>query len=319
MKKPTKTILITGAAGFIGSHLADRFLQQGYKVIGVDDFSTGQPENIKPLAKQPLFNFFQIKVEDLTPSHLANHSIDVIAHLASPASPVDFDKIPEHIISVNTIGTRSLLNLARRFKSRFLFASTSEVYGDPLVHPQPETYWGNVNPQGIRSVYDEAKRLGETYTALYRRQYKLDARIVRIFNTYGPHMRLNDGRVITNFIKAVISGQPIPIYGDGRQTRSFCFVDDLVDGLTAFLTLDGLDGQTINLGSDQEISINQLFDVFVRILKKPLAKKHRPLIHPDDPKKRRPVLTKAKKLLNYQPKISLAEGLVKTLKYFKVI
>ena len=312
----TKTILLTGAAGFIGSHLTDKLLALNHFVIGVDDLSTGQIQNLSHLQNHPNFKFIQIKAEDLTLDHLQTNHIDIIAHLASPASPVDFDKIPQHIISVNTIGTHNLLNIAQKFKARFLFASTSEVYGDPLVHPQPETYWGNVNPQGIRSVYDESKRLGETYTALYHRQYQLDTRIVRIFNTYGPRMRLNDGRVITNFIQAIINNQPLPIYGDGFQTRSFCYVDDLISGLIQILMLDNLAGQTINLGNDQEISINQLAQTFEQIIGKPLSKTYLQLPHPDDPKKRRPDLTKAKQLLNYTPKTNLITGLQQTLQYF---
>ena len=311
-----RTILLTGAAGFIGSHLTDKLLALNHFVIGVDDLSTGQIQNLSHLKNHPNFKFIQTKAEDLTLNHLQNYHVDIIAHLASPASPVDFDKIPHHIISVNTIGTHNLLKLAQKFKARFLFASTSEVYGDPLVHPQPETYWGNVNPQGIRSVYDESKRLGETYTALYHRQYRLDTRIVRIFNTYGPRMRLNDGRVITNFIKAIINHQPLPIYGDGTQTRSFCYVDDLVTGLISILMLDNLSGQTINLGNDQEISINQLAQTFEQTIGQPLPKTYLKLPHPDDPKKRRPDLTKAKQLLNYTPKTNLITGLQKTLQSF---
>ncbi len=314
--KRNKTILIAGVAGFIGSHLGERFLQEGWKVIGVDNLLTGQEENVKLLSEYPSFKFIRNPVEELEISDLKDLSPAIIAHLASPASPVDFSKIPEAIISANTQGTHHLLEVARQFGSRFLFASTSEIYGDPLVHPQPETYWGNVNPQGSRSVYDESKRLGETYVALYHRKYELDTRIVRIFNTYGPRMRLNDGRVVTNFIKAIIEDKPLPIYGDGSQTRSFCYVDDLVNGLSKMLLVEDLNGETVNLGNDEEITINKLADIFEEIVGHKLERHFIPLPHNEDPKRRRPLLTKAEKLLNYHPQVSLVDGLRRTLKYF---
>ncbi len=311
-----KTIVVTGAAGFIASHLSRKLMDMGFFVVGVDNFLSGQERNIDWLKSFGNFNFVNKSVEELTSSDLPS-SIWAMAHLASPASPSDFSKIPEEIISVNTYGTLNLLKLAQKFQARFLFASTSEIYGDPLVHPQPETYWGNVNPQGVRSVYDEAKRLGETYVSLFRRCYDLDSRIVRIFNTYGPRMRLNDGRVITNFVQAVLSGQPLKIYGDGNQTRSFCYVDDLVEGLTVLILKDDLVGQTVNLGNDVEISVNQLAAVFEEVLNRKLDKRLAPLPSADDPKRRRPDLAKARKLLNYWPKVSLKQGLAKTYQYFK--
>ncbi len=317
MRETKTTILVTGAAGFIGSHLIDVLITKGFSVIGVDNLVTGQLVNIKHLMNSSRFLFIKERVEDLTLDQLEKYEIKAIAHLASPASPVDFERIPEAIISVNTIGTHHLLKIANEFSARFLFASTSEVYGDPLVHPQPESYWGNVNPQGSRSVYDEAKRLGETYVALYYRKYHLDTRIVRIFNTYGSRMRLNDGRVITNFIQAVLKDEPLPIYGDGEQTRSFCYVDDLVKGLVEMLLQDGLNGKTINLGNDKEISINELAVILETVLDQKLERHYLPLPHKDDPKRRRPVLTKAKRLLNYRPRVDLIEGLEKTLRYFK--
>ncbi len=317
MRETKSAILVTGAAGFIGSHLVDALIEKDFLVIGVDNLITGQLVNIKHLMNSPRFLFIEGRVEDLKFDQLESYKIKAIAHLASPASPVDFERIPEAIISVNTLGTHRLLKIAKEFSSRFLFASTSEVYGDPLVHPQPEGYWGNVNPQGSRSVYDEAKRLGETYVALYHRKYHLDTRIVRIFNTYGPRMRLNDGRVITNFIQAVLRNKPLPIYGDGKQTRSFCYVDDLVKGLIKMLLQDGLDGETINLGNDEEISINELAVTLETILNQKLERRYLPLPHKDDPKRRRPVLTKARKLLHYQPTVELIEGLKRTLRYFE--
>ena len=311
-----KRILLTGCAGFIGSNLAEKFLKSGYFVFGVYDFSSGQKRNIDLLSRYENFRFLKTKVEDLKISLLPSE-LSFIAHLASPASPADFDKIPEAIISVNTLGTQHLLKIAKHFGSRFLFTSTSEVYGDPLVHPQPETYWGNVNTQGVRSVYDESKRLGETYTALYHRKYGLDTRIVRIFNTYGPRMRLNDGRVVTNFIGAILNSKPVLIYGTGRQTRSFCYIDDLLAGLIEMLFKNGLAGQTINLGNDREISINRLVEIFESLAGRKLAKKYLPLPQPEDPQRRRPNLTKAKRMLNYSVKTDLATGLRKTIDYFK--
>lgn len=310
-----KTIVVTGAAGFIASHLSQKLLDLGFQVIGVDNFISGQQANINWLSKSKTFQFINKPVEKLSATDLPSQ-VWAFAHLASPASPADFVKIPEEIISVNTQGTFNLLKLADKLQSRFLFASTSEVYGDPQVHPQPETYWGNVNPQGARSVYDEAKRLGETYVALFARRQKLDTRIVRIFNTYGPRMRLNDGRVITNFIQAVLDKKSLKIYGSGNQTRSFCYVDDLVDGLVSLLLTDDLIGQTVNLGNDAEISINQLVDILERVIGRKLEKRMVPLPYLDDPKQRQPNLTKAKKLFNYQPKIDLETGLVKTYQYF---
>ncbi|WP_456402483.1 UDP-glucuronic acid decarboxylase family protein [Persephonella sp.] len=306
-------ILITGAAGFIGSHLCERFVNEGYFVIGLDNFLTGSPDNISHLFGKENFKFLKY---DVTNYIYIEDEIDIVLHFACPASPVDYLQHPIHTMKVDSLGTLHTLGLAKSKKSRYIFASTSEIYGDPQIHPQPEDYWGNVNPVGLRSVYDEAKRFSEAMTMAYHREHNIDVRIIRIFNTYGPKMRLNDGRVIPNFIYQSLTGEDLTIYGTGEQTRSFCYIDDLIDGIYKITMKDGIEGEVFNLGNPDEYKILDLAKI---ILEKTSSKSgivFKPL-PTDDPKQRCPDITKAKKILNWEPKISLDEGLENTIQYFK--
>ncbi len=306
-----KTILITGAAGFLGSHLCDRFIKEGMRVLAMDNLITGDLKNIEHLFKLPQFEFYHHDVSKFI--HLP-HDIDYILHFASPASPIDYLKIPIQTLKVSSLGTHNVLGLARVKKSRVLVASTSEVYGDPHVHPQTEEYWGNVNPVGPRGCYDEAKRFMEALTMAYHDYHGLETRIIRIFNTYGPRMRLNDGRVLPAFIGQALRGEDLTMFGDGSQTRSFCYVDDLVEGIYRLLMSDY--HLPINIGNPSEISIKEFGEEILKLtganqklISLPLPK--------DDPKQRRPDITKAKQILGWEPKVNRAEGLKITYLYFK--
>lgn len=307
----TKTVLITGGAGFIGSHLCDRFVNDGYNVICLDNLITGARKNIAHLTKCRNFKFIE---HDISRSISFREPIDYVLHFASPASPIDYMELPIETLKVGALGTHNALGIARAKKARFVLASTSEVYGDPLVHPQKEDYWGHVNPIGPRSVYDEAKRFAEAITMAYRRTHKVNTAILRIFNTYGPRMRLRDGRVVPNFICQILENKPLTIYGTGKQTRSFCYVDDLVEGIVR-LTLSK-SYLPINLGNPKEFTILELARVIQKIsgVKKAMVKKPLPQ---DDPKQRKPDITLAKKQLHWQPKVQLEQGLKKTFLWFK--
>jgi len=304
------TTLITGGAGFIGSHLCERFLAEGHHVICMDNLVTGTIENIDHI-RDPRFHFIH---HDVSEYIYVKGEVDNILHFASPASPADYLRMPIQTLKVGSLGTHKTLGLAVAKKARYLLASTSEVYGDPLVHPQPESYWGNVNPIGPRGVYDEAKRFAEAMTMAYHRFHGVDTRIVRIFNTYGPRMRLDDGRVVPSFIKSVLNGTPLTVFGDGSQTRSFCFVSDLVEGIFRLLHAD--EHEPVNLGTEFEVSVLE----FAQIIKR-LAGSDAPIVHKDlpvdDPRNRRPDLTKARRLLGYEPQVPLEEGLQRTIAFFK--
>jgi UDP-glucuronate decarboxylase len=314
---PRKTVLVTGGAGFIGSHLCLRLFDAGHHVICLDNFFTGRMENFGERYKelQHSGRFEWIRHDVVEPIIL---EVDEVYHLACPASPVHYQYNPVKTIKTNVIGTYHMLGLAKRVKARILQASTSEVYGDPQVHPQPESYWGHVNPIGIRSCYDEGKRVAETLCMDYHRQQKVDTRIVRIFNTYGPNMCVDDGRVVSNFICQALRDEPLTIYGDGSQTRSFCYVSDLIDGFTKLMAFDDPKEchLPVNIGNDREISMNELIATIERILNKKVRMETRPLPQ-DDPARRRPDLTRARRLLGYEPKTSLEEGLRKTIAYFE--
>jgi len=306
-----KTILITGAAGFLGSHLCDRFIKEGMRVLAMDNLITGDLKNIEHLFKLPQFEFYH---HDVSKFIHVPHDIDYILHFASPASPIDYLKIPIQTLKVSSLGTHNVLGLARVKKSRVLVASTSEVYGDPHVHPQTEEYWGNVNPVGPRGCYDEAKRFMEALTMAYHDYHGLETRIIRIFNTYGPRMRLNDGRVLPAFIGQALRGEDLTMFGDGTQTRSFCYVDDLVEGIYRLLMSDY--HLPINIGNPSEITIKEFGEEILKLtganqklISLPLPK--------DDPKQRRPDITKAKQILGWEPKVNRAEGLKITYLYFK--
>lgn len=306
-----KRILITGAAGFLGSHLCDRFIKEGYFVIGMDNLITGDLKNIEHLMKLKNFEFYH---HDVSKFVFVPGDLDYILHFASPASPIDYLKIPIQTLKVSSLGTHNLLGLARVKKARILVASTSEVYGDPLVHPQTEEYWGNVNPVGPRGVYDEAKRFMEAMTMAYHTYHGVETRIVRIFNTYGPRMRLNDGRVLPAFIGQALRGEDLTMFGDGSQTRSFCYVDDLVEGIYRLLMSDYV--QPMNIGNPSEITIKQFGDEIIKLTGTSQKLISKPL-PTDDPKQRRPDITKAKAILGWEPKVSRAEGLKITYEYFK--
>jgi len=307
-------ILLTGAAGFIGSHLADRLVREGHHVIGVDNFSTGNPENIKHLAGNELFDF--IEKDCIEPLEFES-DIDWILHFASPASPVDYLNKPFLTLKVGSEAVFNLLDLAIKKKASFLLASTSEIYGDPLVHPQREEYFGNVNPIGPRSVYDEAKRFAETLTFAYRRYNKLNTKVIRIFNTFGPRMQPNDGRVVPNFMMQALAGEPLTIYGDGSQTRSFCYVSDLVEGIYRFISNSDYPGP-LNLGNTEEMTILDFANRINELTKSNSGIVFEPLPQ-DDPKQRKPDLSKASKFLDWKPQVSLNEGLSLTLDYFKML
>ncbi|WP_417874233.1 UDP-glucuronic acid decarboxylase family protein [Xanthomarina gelatinilytica] len=306
-----KKVLITGAAGFLGSHLCDKFLDQGFQVIGMDNFITGDLKNISHLLEHPHFEFIE---HDVTEFVKIEGELHYILHFASPASPIDYLKIPIQTLKVGSLGTHNLLGLAKAKKARILIASTSEVYGDPLVHPQSEDYYGNVNTIGPRGVYDEAKRFQESITMAYHRFHGLETRIVRIFNTYGPRMRLNDGRVIPAFMGQALRGENLTIFGDGLQTRSFCYVSDQVDGIYKLLFSDY--AYPVNIGNPHEITIKDFADEIIK-----LTGTHQKVIYKelpkDDPLQRQPDISLAKKLLNWEPKVSREEGMFKTYQYFK--
>ncbi len=306
-----KRVLITGAAGFLGSHLCDRFIKENFHVIGMDNLITGDLQNIDHLFKLENFEFYNHDVSKFV--HVSG-SLDYILHFASPASPIDYLKIPIQTLKVGSLGIHNLLGLARAKKARLLIASTSEVYGDPTVNPQPETYWGNVNPVGPRGVYDEAKRFQEAMTMAYHTFHGLETRIVRIFNTYGPRMRLNDGRVLPAFIGQALRGEDLTVFGDGSQTRSFCYVDDLIEGIYRLLFSDY--ALPVNIGNPDEITMMDFAEEIIKLTgtEQKIIFKDLPT---DDPKQRRPDITKAIELLNWQPKVSRAEGLKITYEYFK--
>jgi len=306
-----KRVLITGAAGFLGSHLCDRFIKEGFDVVGMDNLITGDLRNIEHLFKLKEFEFYH---HDVTKFIHVPGNIDYILHFASPASPIDYLKIPIQTLKVGAMGTHNCLGLAKAKGARMLVASTSEVYGDPLVHPQSEEYWGNVNPVGPRGVYDEAKRYMESITMAYHTFHQVETRIIRIFNTYGPRMRLNDGRALPAFIGQALRGEDLTVFGDGSQTRSFCYVDDLVDGIYKLLMSDYV--YPVNIGNPIEISLLEFAEEILKLTGATTKIIFKPL-PVDDPKQRKPDITKAKQLLGWEPKVDRAEGLKLTYAYFK--
>ena len=304
-----KTALITGGSGFIGSHLCDFLLGKGFRVIAMDNLITGKLDNIKHLMNDKNFKFVN---HDVSRHINVDDAVDFALHFASPASPVDYQKIPIQTLKVGSLGTHNTLGLALAKKAKYVLASTSEVYGDPLVNPQPESYWGNVNPVGVRGCYDESKRFAEALVMAYHRIHKLDTRIARIFNTYGEKMRLDDGRVVPNFIGQALKNEPITVYGDGSQTRSFCYVSDLVDGIYRLMMSDV--NEPVNLGNPEEHTILEFAEIIKRLVKSKSKIIFKPLPL-DDPKVRRPDITKAKKELKWEPKVKLEDGLRKTIDY----
>ncbi|MFN3599160.1 MAG: UDP-glucuronic acid decarboxylase family protein [Aquificaceae bacterium] len=306
-------VLITGVAGFIGSHLCERFLKEGFYLIGMDNFLTGKPDNIAHLFGNKNFHFIHYNVVNYI---YVEGPVDIVVHLACPASPVDYMNHPIHTMKVDSLGTLNTLGFAKLKGARYVFASSSEVYGSAQMHPQREDYWGYVNPVGPRSVYDEAKRFSEALCMAYHREHGLDVRIARIFNTYGPRMRREDGRVIPTFIDKALKGEKIPIYGDGSQTRSFCYIEDLVEGLFRLSVKEGVGGQVINLGNPQEITIKELAQKVIEICGTSSSIEFLPP-RPDDPPRRCPDITRAKDILGWSPKIGLEEGLKKTIEEFR--
>ena len=311
MSQVKKRVLITGAAGFLGSHLCDRFLKEGYSVVGMDNLITGNIKNIEHLFPLKEFEYYHHDVSRFV--HVPG-KLDYILHFASPASPIDYLKMPIQTLKVGSLGTHNLLGLAKEKNARMLIASTSEVYGDPTVHPQPEEYWGNVNPVGPRGVYDEAKRFQEAITMAYHNFHGVETRIVRIFNTYGPRMRLDDGRALPAFMIQALNGEDLTIFGDGSQTRSFCYVEDLIDGIYRLLLSDY--HLPVNVGNPQEITLLQFAEEILKLTGAKSKLSFLPL-PTDDPKQRRPDITKAKNILGWEPKVERAEGLKITLEYFK--
>jgi len=307
-----QSVLVTGGAGFIGSHLCEKLLGEGYKVICLDNLLTGSKKNIEHLEDNPNFEFLEA---DITKSPKVP-KIDFAFHLASPASPIDYQNYSEETLLANSTGTINVLKIANEDGARALIVSTSEIYGDPLEHPQKETYWGNANSFGPRACYDESKRFAEAASYVFIKKYGLDARIVRIFNTYGPRMQKDDGRVVSNFINQCLESSPITIYGDGNQTRSFCFVSDMVEGLTKAMFSEGTKGEVINLGNPNEFKMVELAEKV-----KELTKSNSNIVYkdlpPDDPKQRQPDISKAKRVLDWEPKVELTEGLQKTIEYYR--
>jgi dTDP-glucose 4,6-dehydratase len=306
-----KTYVVTGGGGFLGSHLCDRFLERRHRVIAIDNFLTGNIKNIAHLKKNPEFTLIR---HDVSKTIHVPGRVDYVLHFASPASPLDYLEFPIQTLKVGALGTHNALGLAKEKRAVFFLASTSEVYGDPLVHPQGESYWGNVNPVGPRGVYDEAKRFAEALTMAYHRTHKMDTKIIRIFNTYGPRMRLHDGRAIPEFLSQALTGKPITVFGDGRQTRSLCYISDLVDGIEKLL-LSSVN-EPVNVGNPSEISIKDLAKKIIRMTgsSSRIVNKALPV---DDPKVRQPDITRARKCLSWEPKVSLEEGLGHTIEYFK--
>lgn len=312
-------ILITGAAGFLGSHLCERLLGEGHTVIGMDNFITGSPDNLAHLSDNHHFSFIRHDVSNFI--FIPGSKVDAVLHFASPASPnpaspYGYTNLPIQTMKAGALGTHNTLGVARAHHARYLLASTSEIYGDPLEHPQKETYWGHVDPIGVRSVYDEAKRFAEALTVAYHGYHKIDTRIVRIFNTYGPRMRLDDGRVVPNFIQQALRGEPLTIYGDGLQTRSFCYVDDLVEGIYRLLLSE--EHMPVNIGNPAEITILE----FAKVINEVVGNKAGLIFKPalrlgDDPQRRRPDITRARNILEWEPKVSLEDGIARTVPYFK--
>lgn len=303
-------VLVTGAAGFLGSHLCQRLLDEDHDVIGMDNFVTGRPENMARLFENQRFHFVQ---HDVTNFVYVESDLDAVMHFASPASPIDYLELPIQTLKVGSLGTHKTLGLAKSKGARYFLASTSEVYGDPLVNPQPESYWGNVNPVGPRGVYDEAKRFAEAMTMAYHRYHGLDVRIVRIFNTYGPSMRPHDGRVVSNFIRQALSGEPLTVYGDGSQTRSFCYVADEIDGIYRLLMSDWVG--PMNIGNPEEMTVMDLAEIVLDITGSASPIQTLPLPQ-DDPQVRRPLIDRAREILGWEPRVSLREGLERTIEYF---
>ena len=308
---PKQRVLITGAAGFLGSHLCDRFIQEGYEVIGMDNLLTGSLSNIEHLYPLKEFSFYHHDVSKFI--HVPG-PLDYILHFASPASPIDYLKMPIQTLKVGSLGTHNCLGLAKAKKARILVASTSEVYGDPLVHPQPEEYWGNVNPVGPRGVYDEAKRFQEAITMAYHNFHGLETRIVRIFNTYGPRMRLNDGRALPTFIGQALRGEDLTVFGHGAQTRSFCYVSDLIEGIYRLLLSD--EWRPVNIGNPHEISLLEFANEIITLSESTSKIVFKPLPQ-DDPKQRQPDISRAKQVLGWEPKVAREQGLALTYEYFK--
>jgi dTDP-glucose 4,6-dehydratase len=304
-------ILVTGAAGFLGSHLCDRLLGDGHQVVGMDNLITGSLANLAHLEGHPRFRLVQ---QDVTNYLEIDGPLEGILHFASPASPIDYLALPIQTLKVGSLGTHKALGLAKAKNARFLLASTSEVYGDPHVHPQAESYWGHVNPVGPRGVYDEAKRFAEAMTMAYHRHHGVDTRIVRIFNTYGPRMRAKDGRVVSNFIVQALKGEPLTVYGDGSQTRSFCYVDDLIDGIVRLFERG--DHDPVNIGNPVEFTVRQLADHVLRLTGSRAAVVQRPL-PTDDPRQRRPDISRAREMLGWQPTVALDQGLRRTIDHFR--
>ncbi|MGQ0764096.1 MAG: UDP-glucuronic acid decarboxylase family protein [Gemmatimonadota bacterium] len=306
-------VLVTGAAGFLGSHLCDRFIRDGHSVVGLDNFITGNPDNIAHLTGNDRFEFVRHNISTYT---YIGGQLDGVLHFASPASPIDYLEHPIATLKVGALGTHNALGLAKARGARFFLASTSEVYGDPLEHPQTESYWGNVNPIGPRGVYDEAKRFAEAMTMAYHRAHGVDTRIVRIFNTYGPRMRPNDGRVVSNFIVQALKGEPLTMYGDGTQTRSFCFVEDEIEGIYR-LFMRG-DANPTNVGNPHEFTVNQLAELVLELTGSRSTIARRPL-PVDDPRVRRPDITRARTVLEWEPKVSLRDGVTRTIEHFRKV
>ncbi|KKU10697.1 MAG: NAD-dependent epimerase/dehydratase [Candidatus Woesebacteria bacterium GW2011_GWB1_45_5] len=311
-----QNILVTGGAGFIGSHLCGLLVEKGYKTICVDNLITGSKKNIEHLLGNPNFQFLEgdiTKPLDSEPSEL-----DYIFHLASPASPIDYQNHPEETLLVNSMGTLNMLKMAKEKDAKILIASTSEIYGDPLEHPQKESYWGNVNSFGPRACYDESKRFAEAATYVYLNKYGIDARIIRIFNTYGPRMQVQDGRVVSNFINQCLKNESLTVYGDGSQTRSFCYVSDMAAGIMSAMFSENTRGEIFNLGNPEEYTVNDLAAKIKEMTNSPSEIVYKPL-PPDDPKQRQPDISKAKDILSWEPKVPVSEGLAKTIEYYKSI